>query len=680
MPLASSSRSLSRNQTVTEEINRRITGDPACTPAAYFARKYCHRTRNQVARLGPDPELERELLRLGACRTITVIGLGPGGQSPPGPFDLVLAQSVLSQAPQPEQVLDGVLERLAPDGLLYVDDFIGVARPSRDDDQRALAARLLGRLSPAPVPALAPAPDSPVTHHANGGGRLLAMLSERFSPLEQCLWSGSFLQRLLDGQGLDPDRDTDLAAILLEAAAILSDERLIARDFLWGVYERPRPRRTGRRPEAAVQDSQPSAGRLEAVERRAVVGWAADPDNLSERVPVDLYVDHKLVASSVADLPRSDLARQGIGDGGHAFRIALPSWLGDRRRHSISALVPSLGTTLRPVRGFEGTDPGLPPGTAFTPARHDPALGPLPSGRVLAGRAGWAFPCDDAVGSIEQLLGRLTLTEPAIRRWCSFLTDQNDELAALGIPYVVAVMPAKARVHPERLPFDSPTSGPASPGLLLMHALSAATPTVINMSSALQTAAQSGRQLFFMRDSGCNYQGAQIAASALLAAAADLGIVAGTADADRLAWIEQRFEGDLAGRPAVVLDEGLFRSSAPTSSSESAAVPDERSLGLWPVPPPPALAAIDPTAAIIDRRHGPGPNLLVLHDPGGRRLLPFLAPAFARSMWTVARRLDSSLVRTLAPSIVMQVLDESHLVRAPYDCYATVWASRGSSP
>lgn len=67
-------------------------------------------------------------------------------------------------------------------------------------------------------------------------------------------------------------------------------------------------------------------------------GWAwnaADPDR---RLTVELRLADKAVASATADLPRPDLAGNGIGDGCHAFEFALrPEWV--ERRGELSAVV-----------------------------------------------------------------------------------------------------------------------------------------------------------------------------------------------------------------------------------------------------------------------------------------------------------------------------------------------------
>jgi hypothetical protein len=55
-----------------------------------------------------------------------------------------------------------------------------------------------------------------------------------------------------------------------------------------------------------------------------LVGWAWDPTRPGEPVRVDLLIEGQVVLSAVADQYREDLAAGGIGEGRHAFRVALP--------------------------------------------------------------------------------------------------------------------------------------------------------------------------------------------------------------------------------------------------------------------------------------------------------------------------------------------------------------------
>ncbi|OWW04658.1 hypothetical protein ATY81_01345 [Rhizobium sp. R72] len=80
------------------------------------------------------------------------------------------------------------------------------------------------------------------------------------------------------------------------------------------------------RPDAASEqdDAKPMTGRVDAIDMGRVFGWAFDPMAPSQRLTIRVLLDGKVIAETVADRNRPDLRRNGIGDGKHAFEIALP--------------------------------------------------------------------------------------------------------------------------------------------------------------------------------------------------------------------------------------------------------------------------------------------------------------------------------------------------------------------
>lgn len=66
-------------------------------------------------------------------------------------------------------------------------------------------------------------------------------------------------------------------------------------------------------------------------------GWAWDAMHPGVRLKVELRLAGDVIARTVADFPRPDLAKNGIGDGKHAFEFALiPDWV-DRHRELTAA-------------------------------------------------------------------------------------------------------------------------------------------------------------------------------------------------------------------------------------------------------------------------------------------------------------------------------------------------------
>ncbi len=66
-------------------------------------------------------------------------------------------------------------------------------------------------------------------------------------------------------------------------------------------------------------------GYVEAATTDRILGWAWAPATPDLRAAIELRLGDDNVANTVADLPRTDLASNGIGDGRHAFDIMIPS-------------------------------------------------------------------------------------------------------------------------------------------------------------------------------------------------------------------------------------------------------------------------------------------------------------------------------------------------------------------
>ncbi len=80
------------------------------------------------------------------------------------------------------------------------------------------------------------------------------------------------------------------------------------------------------RPDAAPEQDnvKPMNGRVDAIDQGRIFGWAFDPMAPDQRLTIRVLLDGKVIAEAVADRNRPDLRRNGIGDGKHAFEIALP--------------------------------------------------------------------------------------------------------------------------------------------------------------------------------------------------------------------------------------------------------------------------------------------------------------------------------------------------------------------
>ena len=80
------------------------------------------------------------------------------------------------------------------------------------------------------------------------------------------------------------------------------------------------------RPDAASEqnNAKPMNGRVDAIDMGQDLRLGLRPDGAGQRLTIRVLLDGKMIAEAVADRNRPDLRRNGIGDGKHAFEIALP--------------------------------------------------------------------------------------------------------------------------------------------------------------------------------------------------------------------------------------------------------------------------------------------------------------------------------------------------------------------
>lgn len=79
-------------------------------------------------------------------------------------------------------------------------------------------------------------------------------------------------------------------------------------------------------------------GGFEAFGSGEVIGWAAVAGT-NERLEVKLLIDGAEAVTAKANVFREDLAREGVGDGYHAFYIRIPKKYFDDNTHSYSVRV-----------------------------------------------------------------------------------------------------------------------------------------------------------------------------------------------------------------------------------------------------------------------------------------------------------------------------------------------------
>lgn len=170
----------------------------------------------------------------------------------------------------------------------------------------------------------------------------------------------------------------------------------------------------------------PILGFVEARTADRILGWAWDPGEPEERLKVALMDGDSLLAETVADRQRDDLARNGVGDGAHAFDISLPERL--RARASSLAVV---------ARGADGRT--MPLAAPPPPAGEVPGLARLQRGleQVAAGQRAVlrALQAPSPSASTEGMLVTITSAQERLEAQLNtlevFVNRLDERLAAL---------------------------------------------------------------------------------------------------------------------------------------------------------------------------------------------------------------------------------------------------------
>ena len=410
-------------------------------------------------------------------------------------------------------------------------------------------------------------------------------------------------------------------------------------------------------------------GAIQGIDAGRVVGWVADREDLARRLSVDVLVDGKLVRKAVSGR-WSDGAAKATGDGAHGFIVALPARTLDGAHHYLSVTVAG-ALTLPDGPSWSTHNVSQPDGTSFERMRWGAQAPTLPEPRLLEGREGWAFLCDDANGNLDQLLGDLRFTEPDLRDYRAILLARHLRLAQLGIPYLFAVVPSKEAIYPERLPASSPQVGVPPLTAQLLDVLADTDVRVVDLHGPMRAAARAGAELYYLRDCHWNFDGALVGAQALLAALRAIGFARPRLEEREIERVGVTVEGDLTGKERVALRDGrLVASTAELEPvvREPDRKPELAALGLRRVATPEHLVVSRTRETVIleNERHSSAARAIVYRDSFGDYLQPFLSSAFARTTWLWTRTIDLPLLEREQPDVVIQVVAERFLAQLPY--------------
>jgi alginate O-acetyltransferase complex protein AlgJ len=410
-------------------------------------------------------------------------------------------------------------------------------------------------------------------------------------------------------------------------------------------------------------------GAVLAVRDGRLSGWAADTADLQRRLSMDIYVDACLVRKCIADRWSGE-AEAVLGDGLHGFEVQLPLRLLDGAVHYVSVAVSGVASSLPDGAHWSGSNTSQPDGTRFERMRWGEDAPELPGPCLIEGRDGWAFLCNDANGSLDQLLGDLLFTDADVRLYRDILLRRQESLRRLGIPYLFAIAPSKETIHRETLPQVIPAH--LQPALVgqLAAALEGEAVRMVDLHAPLRSAALGGAEVYYRRDCHWNWEGGLIAARALLDVVRDVGVPGANLDERRISWISSSYRGDLVGKPRTrFLDGRLLNASG--ESEPDVLEPDRRpnltAMGVRTLQTPERLevSKTRPSVVLANEALPDAPRAIVYRDSFGEHVRPFLGAAFSWSAWLWRPSIDVSLIERERPDVVIQVVAERFLANIP---------------
>jgi alginate O-acetyltransferase complex protein AlgJ len=285
-------------------------------------------------------------------------------------------------------------------------------------------------------------------------------------------------------------------------------------------------------------------------------------------------------------------------------------------------------------------------------------FGVSPVPLAMIGRDGWLyFLGEDGKAVDRDYRGIVPYPPDQLAKSAAEIKRRHDFLAALGIPYVVMIVPDKATIYPEHLPRWVSRAAPQS-RLDAFYAAMKAYPdvTVLDLRPAL-TAGKARERNYYKTDSHWNFLGATIGYEALAAVLKakvpgfpavpamrpifDPGIDVYSGDLANMIGLPRLFrEDDLASLGRVLVD-------APKRCAQPVAEP---------FPPGTPLPKTEILVYACDRAGLP--SAVVFRDSMTIPLVPLISENFRRVVYVSGRRLDRALVEREKPDVVIEVIVE----------------------
>ena len=269
-----------QSELAAAHIRRRISGSEDIDQATFFAGLLSdsHRSAEAASLRVGDPALEVALLRNRACRSIVFVDPSsqkldyararipeelrdkvhfeqedPAAYDPGRELGLVVSNSYLHRVEDPAEVIGRIASWLTPDGMVYIDEFVGPDRFQWAETQIEIVNRLLSALpdelrmdlagGEEPKARIARpdrdrfARDNPT--EAVASSRIRGALESALEPVEVRPYGGAIFHQLFARIMGNFVRRPEVVRLILETDAILTDQGVVGSDYLWGAYRAP---------------------------------------------------------------------------------------------------------------------------------------------------------------------------------------------------------------------------------------------------------------------------------------------------------------------------------------------------------------------------------------------------------------------------------------------------------
>lgn len=394
-------------------------------------------------------------------------------------------------------------------------------------------------------------------------------------------------------------------------------------------------------------------GRVESVRDGVVTGWAWSPPAPDVRVGILVWVDGRIAATGRADQHAPGLAEVGIGDGHHAFQIALPEELATQEEHAVAVRVAGVSERLSMLRGWNEQGEGPWSATRLVaddrpepppPLADDPApSGAEPAAAAVTGRGGWRF-----------AHGHGATTRANLQEVARQLEGTASALAELGIRYVAALAPAKLVVYPDRV--LRPAVAPTGAGQALTRlARDSDVLDVVDLTEVLSHARRYG-DVHLPQDERWSALGGLHVQRALVKRAGVPGLRPTPLARARFAGTLEPPPADLAPLPVVGPSEDGVEPEAPLGI-------DPATLRSQRVPAASHLDADGHVAPRVYERADAGdlPRAVLVGDPSAQALAPWLAEVTSRLVVFAQPEAPLVPIELEHPAVVFHVLEERRI-------------------